>query len=72
VLNVFTGELVPTAVAVFDGVVVGYGDRPAREVENLQDAVIAPGFMDGHVHLESSLLLAGGIRPGVLPTAPPR
>src|SRR5512136_2653782 len=44
VLNVFTGELMPTAVAVFDGVVVGYGDRPAREVVDLQDAVIAPGF----------------------------
>ena len=67
VLNVFTGELVPTAVAVFDGVVVGYGDRPAREVENLQDAVIAPGFMDGHVHLESSLLLPSEFARAVLP-----
>jgi adenine deaminase len=67
VLNVFTGELVPTAVAVFDGVVVGYGDRPAREVVDLQDAVVAPGFIDGHVHLESSLLLPGEFARAVLP-----
>jgi len=67
VLNVFTGELPPTAVAVFDGVVVGYGDRPAREVVDLQDAVVAPGFIDGHVHLESSLLLPGEFARAVLP-----
>ena len=66
-LNVFTAELVPTAVAVFDGVVVGYGDRPAREVVDLQDAVVAPGFMDGHVHLESSLLLPAEFARAVLP-----
>jgi adenine deaminase len=67
VLNVFTGELMPTAVAVFDGVVVGYGDRPAREVVSLQDALVAPGFMDGHVHLESSLLLPAEFARAVLP-----
>jgi adenine deaminase len=67
VLNVFTGELMPTAVAFFDGVVVGYGDRPAREVVDLQDSVVAPGFMDGHVHLESSLLLPVEFARAVLP-----
>jgi len=67
VLNVFTGELMPAAVAVFDGVVVGYGDRPAREVVELQDAVLTPGFVDGHVHLESSLLLPAEFARAVLP-----
>jgi adenine deaminase len=67
VLNVFTGELMPTAVAVFDGLVVGYGDRPARETVDLEDAVVAPGLIDGHVHLESSLVLPGEFARAVLP-----
>ncbi len=67
VVNVFTGELMRTAVAVFDGFVVGYGDRPAREVVDLQDAVLSPGFIDGHVHVESSLLLPAEFARAVLP-----
>lgn len=67
VVNVFTGELMRTAVAVFDGIVVGYGDRPAQEVVDLGDAVLSPGFIDGHVHLESSLLLPGEFARAVLP-----
>jgi adenine deaminase len=67
VLNVFTGELMRTTVAVYDGVVVGYGNRPAHEVVDLQDAVVSPGFIDGHVHLESSLLLPAEFARAVLP-----
>jgi adenine deaminase len=56
-VNVFTGALVSTPVAVFDGVVVGFGERPSTEVVDLDGAVLSPGFIDGHIHLESSMLL---------------
>jgi len=35
VVNVFTGELSPETVAVFDGVVVGFGEREANEIVEL-------------------------------------
>jgi adenine deaminase len=67
VINVFAGTLTPTAVAVFDGVVVGYGDRPAREVVDVDGGILAPGFIDGHIHLESTLLMPREFARAVLP-----
>ena len=67
VVNVFTGELASTSVAVFDGVVVGFGERQANEVVELDGRILAPGFIDGHFHLESSLLTPGEFARAVLP-----
>ena len=67
VVNVFTGQLTSTSVAVFDGVVVGFDDRQAREVVELKGAILSPGFIDGHFHLESTLLLPGEFARAVLP-----
>ncbi len=67
VVNVFTGELTSTSVAVFDGVVVGFGDRQANEIVDLNNAILSPGFIDGHFHLESSLLVPGEFARAVLP-----
>lgn len=67
VVNVFTGELTSTSVAVFDGVVVGFDDRQAKEVVELKGAILSPGFIDGHFHLESTLLLPGEFARAVLP-----
>ncbi|MCG6916311.1 MAG: adenine deaminase [Deltaproteobacteria bacterium] len=67
VVNVFIGELVSTSVAVFDGVVVGFDDRQAKEVVEINDAILSPGFIDGHFHLESTLLLPAEFARAVLP-----
>ena len=67
VVNVFTGELTSASVAVFDGVVVGFDDRQAKEVVELKGAILSPGFIDGHFHLESTLLLPGEFARAVLP-----
>jgi len=57
VVNVFTGELQQADVAMSDGRVVGVGDYPdARESVDLRGAILAPSFIDGHIHTESSLL----------------
>ena len=66
-VNVFTGELSPETVAVFDGVVVGFGERPANETIDLDGAILSPGFIDGHIHLESSLLAPMEFARAVLP-----
>ena len=57
VVNVFTGEVEAGNVAISGGVVAGVGDyREAHEVIDLGGRYLAPGLIDGHTHLESSLL----------------
>ena len=57
VVNVFTAELDSISVALYDGVVVGFDDRQAKEIVELDGAILSPGFIDGHFHLESTLLM---------------
>jgi len=53
--NVYTGEWLRQDIAVYDGIIVGLGDYPGPRVE-VPGRYIVPGFIDGHVHLESSML----------------
>lgn len=55
-VNVFTGEIINTDVAVWDGKIVGFGDYRARENMDLKGMFLAPGLIDGHVHMESSMV----------------
>lgn len=55
-VNVFAGTIHRADVAVHDGIVVGFGDYEAVETVDLQGRYLAPGFIDGHLHLESSML----------------
>jgi len=56
VVNVLTGEVEAESVAVHEGVIVGLGDYAGVQVIDLEGQFVLPGLMDGHVHLESSLL----------------
>jgi adenine deaminase len=53
--NVLSGEVYRADVAVHRGQVVGFECSSAREVLELDGQIIAPGFIDGHVHIESSM-----------------
>jgi len=56
-VNVFTGEVEPGNVAICRGRIAGVGDyHQAKEVLDLRGRYLAPGLIDGHVHLESSML----------------
>ena len=55
VANVFTGEWLKQDVAVYDGVIVGTGEYPGPRVE-VPGRYLVPGLIDGHMHLESSML----------------
>jgi adenine deaminase len=57
VLNVFTQQLVGADVAIADGVIAGVGPRydGAERIERT-GCVVAPSFIDGHIHMESSML----------------
>ncbi|MGQ9920053.1 MAG: adenine deaminase [Desulfobacca sp.] len=55
VADVFQGRLVRTDVALVAGVIVGWGEYEGPELE-VSGQVICPGLIDGHIHLESTLL----------------
>lgn len=66
-VNVFDGSVHPASVAVHKGLVVGLGDYDATETVDLDGRFIAPGFIDGHLHLESSMLAIPEFARNVVP-----
>src|ERR1051325_10450357 len=66
-VNVLSGEIYRTDVAVEDGRVVGLGDYEGKEVIDLKGAYIAPSLIDGHFHVESSMLTAAEFVRAVVP-----
>ena len=57
VVNVFTGEVEPANVAIHGERVAGVGgySKAVREIP-LGGAFVSPGFIDAHMHVESTLL----------------
>jgi adenine deaminase len=56
VVNVFTGEIQATDVAIVESRIAGLGDYDGRQVIDLQGRYVCPGFIDAHVHIESALV----------------
>ena len=67
VVNVFSGEIHKTNVAVEDGRVIGFGDYKAKRIIDLKGAYLAPSLIDGHFHVESSMLTAPEFVRAVVP-----
>ncbi|MEO6970736.1 MAG: adenine deaminase [Chthoniobacterales bacterium] len=56
VVNVLSAEIYLTNVAVDDGRIVGLGEYEGRETIDLDGAFLAPSLIDGHFHVESTML----------------
>ncbi len=56
VLSVASREWVATELAIADGVVAGWGAREAIKTVDVAGAALTPGFIDAHMHLESTKL----------------
>jgi adenine deaminase len=67
VVNVFSGEIEKKDVAVFEGVIVGFGDYQAREIIDVKGDFLCPGLIDGHVHVESSMVTIPEFARAILP-----
>ncbi|GAB7011692.1 adenine deaminase [Halorubrum trueperi] len=63
--NVHTGSLEDGAVAVDDGEIVALAERPAERT--LDAGYVAPGLIDAHMHVESSMVTLPEYGNAVLP-----
>ena len=55
-VNVFSGQLETEDIAVAEGLVVGLGEYAGLQEVDMTGKVVCPGFIDAHIHLESSLV----------------
>jgi len=68
IVNTFTAEIEDGNVAIYQGYIAGIGDyRQARQVIDLEDRYLAPGLINGHMHIESSLLHPAEYAKAVVP-----
>ena len=67
VLNVFTEQLEHKDVAICDGYIAGLGRYDGNKEVDVSGKIIVPGFMDAHMHLESTLLTPAEFERGSLP-----
>ena len=67
VLSVFTGELLEADVAIAGEFVAGIGRYEGRETVDCRGLTLLPGFIDGHMHLESTKLMVDEFARAVLP-----
>jgi adenine deaminase len=57
IVNVFSGEIHQSDVAIADGIFVGFeGSYDAKKLFDAQGRYMCPGLIDGHIHVESTFL----------------
>ncbi len=66
-VNVFSNELCHGDIAVAEGFIVGIGEYHGKAEVDASDKLILPGFVDAHIHLESSLVSPTEFVKAVLP-----
>ena len=66
-VNVFSGELETCDIAVAEGLIVGLGSYEGHIEADMTGKIVCPGFIDAHIHLESSLVSPAEFARAVIP-----
>ena len=66
-VNVFSNELCQGDIAVAEGLIVGMGEYSGKTEVDVAGKIVLPGFIDAHIHLESSLVSPKEFAKAVLP-----
>ncbi len=66
-VNVCSGSVERVDLAIWEGTVIGWGDYRAQKTWDADGLYLIPGFIDGHVHLESSMVGLAEFAKAVLP-----
>lgn len=67
IVNVFSHEIIQGDIAVHEGIIVGIGKYNGKENIDCRGKYIAPGLIDAHVHIESSMLSPGEFAKVIVP-----
>ena len=67
IVNVFTHEVIEGDLAVHDGIIIGIGEYTGDINIDLKGKYIAPGLIDSHIHIESSMLSPGEFSKAIVP-----
>ncbi len=67
IANLLSGEVHRADVAIHKGRIAGFDCCSARNTIDLEGLILAPGFIDGHVHIESSMVTVPEYARAVVP-----
>lgn len=70
VINVFTGEAIRENILIEDNIILGIGDytdADADKTEDISGCTVCPGLIDGHIHIESTMLTPAELTRAALP-----
>jgi adenine deaminase len=67
IVDVFNLEIFEADIAIADGVIVGIGQYEGKEEIDATNQYVCPGFIDGHVHIESAMVTPSEFAKVVLP-----
>jgi adenine deaminase len=66
-VNVFSAEVYPADIAIWGGRVVGIGSYKGKKEIDLKGSHVLPGLIDGHMHVESSMVKVQEFARSVVP-----
>ena len=69
-VNVFTNEIYPASIGIYNGKIVSVNSgkmAEAKEVIDGKGAYAVPGFIDGHIHIETTLLTPEALGEVIIP-----
>ncbi|TCO75254.1 adenine deaminase [Marinisporobacter balticus] len=67
IVNVFTDEIIYGDIAIEKDTIIGIGIYEGKEEIDMYEAYVAPGLIDGHLHIESSMLTPSEFSRAILP-----
>lgn len=67
IVNVYTGEVEVGDVAIVDGIIAGIGEYEGKQNVDVKGKYIAPSFIDGHLHIESTMLSPSNFAKAIVP-----
>src|SRR4051812_8737165 len=67
IIDVFNGEIIDGDIAIVDGYIAGIGEYEGEKIVDANGLYISPAFIDGHVHIESSMVTPSEFAQVLLP-----
>lgn len=67
IVDVFSEEIIEGDIAICDGKIAGIGEYSGKEEIDLNGKYVAPALIDGHVHIESSMVTPGQFAKAIVP-----